>query len=566
MKQTIRSIVRAISPLRWLRRGAFALGNLRRRRRKIEYVSLTLPASLPPLPEARPWWQRRVLGAATLSLLELDRFFEQLGRDPRPKGVILHLRGFNMPLADLETLRGSLLKLRKSGKRVICFAQDYDNAAYFIASAADEIILQPGGTLNTVGLLNQAVFLKDALAAIGVQAESVAISPYKTALDRLARSEPSPESREQLNWLIDSQFDIIVGSIAEGRRMTPDAVRAMIDGAPHLDDDAFAAGYVDALDSEEELHRRLGSEHIITFKQAQKTLFRQWRKPVDRYVALLRVGGMIIQGESGSPPVDIPIPIIGGERMGDITVVNQVRALMKDQGAAAVILFIDSGGGSASASEAMASALDELAKNRPLVVCMNSVAASGGYYIATPAHWIVAQQGTITGSIGVISGKIITDGLWDRLHVHRVQFARGANADLYGDTGPITDAQRAKLRAGIEHTYRQFTGRVAHSRHTTTEAVDAVGGGRVWTGQQAKTHGLVDELGGLDAALKKARELARLPEDAPLAIYQGKARPLPPQLAEKADPAAALRYLHENLRAIYNGSAQLILPFWWEQT
>jgi protease-4 len=275
MKKVLRSIlrgIRVINPLRWLRRGAFALGNLRWRWRKIEYVTLTLPAAMPPLPEPRPWWQQRFLGASTLSLLELDRFFERLGRDPRPKGVILYLRGFEMSLADLQTLRGSLLRLRGAGKRVICYAQDYDNATYFVASAADEIVLQPGGSLNTVGLLSQAMFLKDALGAVGVQAESVTISPYKTALDRFARSEPSPESREQINRLLDSQFGIIVGGIAEGRRMTPDAARAMIDAAPHLDDAALAAGYVDAVESEEGLRRRLGSEHLAGHINARKTV------------------------------------------------------------------------------------------------------------------------------------------------------------------------------------------------------------------------------------------------------------------------------------------------------
>ncbi|MBZ0276874.1 MAG: S49 family peptidase [Anaerolineae bacterium] len=553
-----------INPLRWLRRGVFALSNGRRRFRKVEYITITLPAAMPPLPEPRPWWQQRILGRSAFSLLELDRFFERTGRDPRPKGVILYLRGFNMSLADLQTLRGSLLRLRQTGKRIICFAQDYDNATYFIASAADEIVLQPGGSLNTIGLLRQAVFLKDALSAVGVVAEGVAISPYKTVLDQFSRSEPSPEGRDQLNWLLDSQYAMMVGSIAEGRHMTPEAVMGMIDAAPHLDEDALAAGYIDHIETEEGLHRRLQSDHIITFRQAQRTLFQQWRSPASRYVALLRVGGLMIQGESGSPPVDIPIPLIGGERMGDITVVRQVRSLMHDPGAAAVILFIDSGGGSASASEAMAAALDELAQTRPVVVFMNSVAASGGYYIATPSQWIVAQPGTITGSIGVISGRIVTDGLWGRLRVNRVEFARGTNANLYGDSGPLTDSQREKLMAGVKHTYGQFTGRVARSRKMTVEAVDVVGGGRVWTGVQAQAHGLVDELGGLDVALKKARELAHLPETAPLGIIQGKGKPLPPQLAEKADPAAALRYVHDNLRGIFNGSAQFILPFWWE--
>jgi protease-4 len=267
-------------------------------------------------------------------------------------------------------------------------------------------------------------------------------------------------------------------------------------------------------------------------------------------------------GESMSPPVDLPIPFVGGERAGDQTIVRQVRALMKDERAAAVVLFIDSGGGAVVAAEAMTSALDELAKTRPLVVYMNAVAASGGYYVATPARWIVAQPGTITGSIGVITAKPITGGLREKLHVNALAFTRGANADLYSDDAPFSEAQRAQVRASIESTYRQFVARVAASRRMSAEAVDAVSGGRVWTGEQALAHGLVDQLGDLRAALAKARELASLPDDAPVALVGGKAKPLPPQLA--ADPAAALRYPLDNARALVNGTAQVIMPIWWK--
>ncbi len=236
-----------------------------------------------------------------------------------------------------------------------------------------------------------------------------------------------------------------------------------------------------------------------------------------------------------------------------------MRALAKNKSAAAVVLFIDSGGGAVVAAEAMTSALQALAKTRPLIVFMNGVAASGGYYIATPARWIVAQPGTITGSIGVITAKPVAGGLRDKLSIHTLEFTRGANADIFSDSAPFSEAQRAQMRASIEHIYQRFIGLVADSRKLTVEAVDAVGGGRVWTGEQALAHKLIDQVGDLQAALAKARELAQLPADAPVALVAGKSKPLPPV----ADPAAALRYPHENARALLNGAAQVLMPLEW---
>ena len=353
MRKRIGRILSAINPLRLVRRGLFAVGNWRRRRAKIDYVLLTLPAQMPPLSENRSWWQERVLGKPPLSLTEIERIFQRIGDDPRPKGVILNLRGLQMSLANLQTLRGSILRLREKGKRVICYAQNYDNASYFIASAADEIILQPTGEVATLGLRSEATFLKDALDTIGVKLESIAISPYKGAFDGLTRNTISEEGAAQLNWLLDSQYDMLVNSMAEGRGVSPDAVRKMIDSAPHLDDDALKAGYVDAVETEENLHRRLDSDYILPWKQADRKILKKWRKPANQYVALVRVAGMMMPGESANPPIDIPIPFVGGERAGDLTVVQQVRGLMKNKSAAAVILFIDSGGGAVITGEAM---------------------------------------------------------------------------------------------------------------------------------------------------------------------------------------------------------------------
>lgn len=560
MLKSFRKFIKILNPIRAIARLWFMFGNWQRGHAKIDYIAFLLPAQMPHLAEPRDWLRRRVFGSPPLSLTELERIFERIGNDPRPKGVILYMQGLAMPLADLQTLRGSILRLREHNKKVICFAQGYSNAVYYIASAADEIVLQPGGEVETVGLRLQATFLKDAFDTIGVRLDSVAISPYKGAYDSFTRNDMSPEGRAQYDWLLDSQFDIITQGIAEGRKLSVEAVKAMINSAPHLDKAALVAGYVDAVLTEEDLHRRLNSEHILLWSEANKKLLRKWRKSSDKYVALLNVSGLMVPGESGKPPVELPIPFIGGERAGDLTVVQQIRSLMKNKSAAAVILYIDSGGGAAIAAEAMTSALIELAKDRPVVAYMNGIAASGGYYIATPARWIVAQPGTITGSIGVIGGKLVTGGLFEKAYINRIELTRGENASLNSDQAVYTDEQRARIFESIQHVYYQFLKRVSQGRKMTAEAVDAIGGGRVWTGAQAKENGLVDELGDLRTALKKARELADLPEHTPLVLVSGKQKPLPAQLAETSNPAAAFNYLQSNLQAVANGTPQMILP------
>lgn len=527
----------------------------------LDYIQLALPSQMPALPERRNLIQQQLMGTPPLSLVDLERIFRRIADDPRPKGVILQLRGFSMSLADLQTLRDSIRRLRERGKRVICYASGYDMSAYYVASAADEILMQPGGTLMTTGLVMQQTYLREALDTIGLEIDPVAITPYKSAVDMFARSSPSPEVEAMMNWLLDSRYEMLVEGIAQGRNMEAEAVHKLIDAAPYTDKEALEAGFVDALLNEESLYSHLKTTHIVLWDQADKLVPLRVPPAGERYIAVLHLTGNIIEGESGSPPVDVPIPFVGGDRMGDLTVTRLVRNLMQDENAAALVLFIDSGGGSAAASEAMSSALDELAKTRPVVVYMHSVAASGGYYIATPADWIVAQPGTITGSIGVLSAKLINTEALRKLKFNPYTYLRGENAGMFTSIAPFTEAQRAKMLQQIERIYEQFIQRVADARKLKLDQVDAIGGGRVWTGKQALENGLVDELGGFFEAIKKARELAKLPEDAPVALVQGKGKPLPAQLAEQMNPAAALQYWQQNLHDLLSGQALMLMPF-----
>ncbi len=538
--------------------------NMQRQRYKaLDYVMIKVPSQFPPVPAERSLIQRQVLGAPPMSLLEFVAALERIGDDPRPIGVILYLRGLSASIADLQTMRDAIARLREKGKRALSYAPGYRTLDYYVASACDEILLPPGGMLETSGLFSQQVFLKAGLEAVGLQFDAVAISPYKGAADSLTRTEPSQEGREQTNWLLDSTFDMLLDGMASTRKMKPNAVRQMINQAVHLGEDALEKGYIDGIMNEERLVEYLGITKITMWEEANQQIYLPARDFSQKYVGVIYAGGLIVDGESASPPSDLPIPVpfVGGERLGDITLNQQVRSLMKDPDCAALVLYIDSGGGSATASESMASALEEFAKSRPLVVFMGGVAASGGYYIATPAHWIIAQAGTITGSIGVIMGKLVNSDLLRKLRFNAVSYLRGENADIIASENPFSDAQREIVRSSIEHIYARFLTRVADSRGKTREDIDAIGGGRVFTGEQALNNGLVDEIGNLHEAISKARELANLPKTAPSVLVRGKGKPIGVQLAEK-NPAALAKYVVDNIEMM-TGRAQFLTPFDW---
>lgn len=541
-----------------------ALNEQRSRQKDIDYLIFNLPASMSALPVQVNFWQRQVFGEPPLSLAELELAFRRIGDDARVKGVILNLPRLAMSLADIQTLRAAMLKLRASGKRVICFSVAYDTLSYYLASAADEIILQTGGTVHTVGLHRSITFMRDGLAAVGIEVDAIAISPYKSAADRFTHQEITPELRAQMDWLIDSTYQEILNGIAQGRGWSQETATAFINSAPYTDISALEQGYIDATMTEEGLPAHLGTKHLIQWEEADGKVLLNAPSNSKKVVAVLGLEGVIVDGESANPPEGLPLPIVGTDRIGSVTVVQEIRNLMDNDQIGAVVLFIDSGGGSATASEAMASALDELAKTRPVVVYMHSVAASGGYYISTPAHWIVAQPSTLTGSIGVILGKVVNNELLKKLRFNPVDFVRGQNASLESSLAPFSEEQRQQMTVGIVRAYDQFVDRVAASRKMTPETVDAVASGRVWTGAQGLEHGLVDQLGGLSDAITKARELANLPSDAPAVLLRQKLKPLGPQLADRVNPAASLQYGVDTLQLMMNSQAQYLLTWRWQ--
>jgi len=544
--------------VRWIR------NLLKRLRRAPEYVVFTLEGPYPEMVPPRPPFPRRLLSPKTPSLRDLAKQLRYVAEDRRVKGVVLRLCDVGAATATLQSLRDLIAELRGAGKRVVVWSHSYDMARYYVACAADEILLQHVGDVTATGARRGFVFVADALEWIGLQAEVVQISPYKTAGDMLTRREMSDEARKMANWLIDDTYEQYIEGIASGRSIAADEAKALIDGGPYPGDAAVEVGAIDGLIGEEDLPVHLGTgkkpARLASYGVAKKKLLLPPLRRPGKAIALLRIAGDIIDGRSAVPPVRPPfrVPLLFSERAGDLTVVQQARSLARNKRIGAVVVHVDSGGGSATSSEAMAAALREVAKKKPVVVSMGAVAASGGYYVATPGQRLFAQPGTITGSIGVLSGKLVNAGLYEKLLWHREVISRGEHAEMMSTSRSFTEEERQGLWDRINRIYDVFLDRVMTSRDMTRDAVDAIGGGRVWTGRQALEHGLVDELGGLDRAIAVAREKAGLHRRCRTFEVKTPKKDLAPVGAQAA--SGLLAYAADGLRHLRSTQVLYICP------
>ncbi len=531
-----------------------------------DYVIFVLESDLPTLPDPPgPFWQRFV-SQPRLSVKELSERFDAIARDPRTKGVVLHLRPVPMPMSCLQDLRELVSTLRTAGKRVIAWAPFYTTGTYYLACACDEILLMPAGVVRPLGFSSTGVFLAEALARVGIKADFIQISPYKSAADPFTKAQMSPEVREQVTWLLDSNHRMLIEAIAESRRLAPDAAAKLVDSSPYIDQVAVDQHVVDGLLAEEQLPDHLGHggalARIATWDQARRKVRRP--RPTTgrgRYVAIMRIEGTIIDGRSDRLPIKPPIdlPLVGEDRAGDLSVVPLARQVAGDKRAAAAVLFVNSRGGSATASEAMRQALELVAKRKPLVVTMGAVAGSGGYLVATPGRWIVARPGTFTGSIGVLTGKVVTGGMFSKLLINRETVAFGRHVTLEGDDDPFTDEERTIVKKEIDRIYQFFLDAVAQSRGMTGEQLEPIAGGRVWTGSQALERNLVDEMGGLECALRKARSLAGLDQKAPAREVKAPRKLVPPRAIPTA--AGLLGYALEGINLLTRAPSLAVMEY-----
>ena len=519
---------------------------------KVDYIVMTLGGSLPErAAPPRSFFERQLpLPASPMSMQQLNGRLQAIADADNVRGVLFIFQGFGAGLATLQNVRRSIHRLRETGKEVIVYTPYLDLAHFFVASAADRIIAPPSSQFDVLGLRSEILFLKDALQQIGMQADVIQISPYKTAFNQFSESAVTPEQQEQMEWLLDSTFDMLTEGISNGRSKTLDELKQLIDEAPLTANQALKAGLIDHLAYEDELETILAEMNsdekpvveapdeasdetanqseasdtsqevtedekpkikLQTWDKARSLLTEKPRRRSRKFIGVISLVGNIMMGPSQSSPVDLPIPFIGSSTAGEQTLRRLIRQAEKMEEMAALVFHVDSGGGSALASDLIGRDIQRLNKKKPVLVYMGNAAASGGYFVSAHARHIMAQTGTITGSIGVITMRLSTQGLFDKLSLNRFSIQRGEHAGLYSSTIPMTDDERQIFFDGINEFYRQFKQVVSDGRELPFDELDPICEGRVWTGEQALGHKLVDSHGDFMDAIYKAAELADLP-------------------------------------------------------
>jgi protease-4 len=405
----------------------------------------------------------------------------------------------------VQELRDAILRFRKSGKPAYAHLEFCGNKEYYLASACTKIYAVPTAIMDVTGLRSETTFFKNTLDKLGVQAQFEGVGKYKNAPNQFTETGFTAPHREQMDALLDSLYGSYVAGLQTGRNKTAEQVQAMIDNGPYDGQQALKAGLVDELVYDDQLRDRLKDGTPLApgkyARQARGFGFDHRPK-----VALVYAVGDIIPGESQGGP-------FGGQFAGSDTVAAALRQARKDSDVKAIILRVDSPGGSGTASDVIWREVVLAKKVKPVIVSMGDLGASGGYYIAMAADAIVAQPTTITGSIGVFGGKFTLHGLYDKVGMSKEILTRGQHADLFSEYRPWNDEERAKFRSMMVSFYQDFVTRAAEGRKKSFEDIDAVAQGRVWTGTEALNHGLVDRLGGMDVALGLAKERARIGKD-----------------------------------------------------
>ena len=442
--------------------------------------------------------------------------------DRRIQAVVIMPAGLKAPYwAKVQEVHDAIVDFRKSGKPAVAFLEYAGEHEYFIATACSRIVLMPSASLDLNGLATYQVFLRGTLDKIGVYPDILHIGDYKTAYNAFTEKGFTKAHREETESMTADLYDQLVRAIAEGRHKTETDVRALIDQGPFLPDEALRVGLVDDLAYVDQIDDKL---HLGGGKLTRLDDHDYAKVPAGSLglnhgprIAVIYASGVITSGRGGYDP-------FSGGVLGADTLIEHIREARSDPAVKAIVVRIDSPGGSATASDAIWRELvltREERHDRPLVVSMSDLAASGGYWIALAAPYIVAQPGTLTGSIGVITGKMVTGGVYKKLGANIETVSQGKHAEIASPVRPFTDDERRKVQSLIEETYDQFIEKASESRHIRPEKLDAIAQGRVWTGRQAKSIGLVDELGGLDRAIAAAKQRAKIPStsDVEVVVY-----------------------------------------------
>ena len=445
-------------------------------------------------------------GSGTSTLRDTIDAIHKAKRDDRVKALVIMPSAQGALWAQLQEVHTALEDYRSSGKPLTAYLEAGGPEEYYLATAANRIVLMPAGQLDLSGLATYELFFRGALDKIGVFPDLMHIGDYKTYSNTFAEKGYTAAHREMDQALNHDWYEQLVHAIATGRKKSDADIRAALDDGPYMADAAKKAGLVDDLAYEDQIASLMGqsaSSRVDDENYAKIAVPNDQAYETNARITVLYAVGTIASGKS---TFDSP----GGQVIGSDTFVSWIRKARVDTSTRAIVVRIDSPGGSAIASDVIWRELTLAAQAKPVIVSMGNVAASGGYYIAMPAQVVVAEPGTITGSIGVVTGKFVVGGTLEKLGIGEDSVKDGKNAELNSPFTPFTKDERARVASQLQETYDLFLSRVAEGRHQTPAKIDSVAQGRVWTGHQAKDLGLVDEIGGLDTAITIARQKAKL--------------------------------------------------------
>jgi protease-4 len=466
---------------------------------------------------------------------------DRAGDDKRVAGLVAHFGSSSLQLGKIQEIRDAVLRFRGKKKFAVAFSDGFGGddgpgtGPYYLASAFDQIYLQPSGNVDLTGIIIETPFVKGTLDKLGTRFRGDHRYEYKTAFNTLTETRYTPAHKEANEKLLHSWYAQMVKGISEGRHIPEDQVRAWIDRAPLLGKEAEDAKLVDGLKYRDEVYDLVkkkagdGAELLYASKYLERAGPAHTKGKI---IALVYGVGGVVRGKSSYDP------LMGNQTMGADTVVGALRAAAQDKNVKAILFRVDSPGGSYVASDTVWREVVRVRQQgKPVIVSMGDVAGSGGYFVSMAADKIVAQPGTITASIGVLSGKLLTSGLWNKVGISWDEVHDGANATIFTGTHDFTPAEWQRFESGLDRVYDDFTTKVAEGRKLPKEKVLPIAKGRIWSGEDAKALGLIDELGGFDTALKLAKKAANIPEseDVNLKLYPKKKGPLQALFGRGAD-------------------------------
>jgi protease IV len=464
---------------------------------------------------------QRFIATPLLSMRELLASIDYAAEDPNIRALFLRIAEHDLGWGRAEELFEAITKFRAAGKFALAFLEAPENVDTFIAAACDRVAAPPGIPIYLTGLLSEVMYFKGILDKLEIQPELFQAGKYKSAVEPYMRAGMSKEHRESVEAVLDGIYERWVAALAAGRGVDAARASAWIDEGPWQAEEAKDAGLLDALIYEDQVDdylekwlglvpRRIGLDRYLKLFGPRATVGDPWRKA--QGLALITASGTIHGGENHYYGA-------GDGSIGADTMRRALNAVREDDRISAAVIRVDSPGGSAVHSDLIWREVERLRAEKPVVVSMADVAASGGYYIAMPAHHIVAASATLTGSIGVIGGKINFKGLYNKIGIKKEQVRRGRHADIGTDYGQLTPELRKKMQGEMQAVYRIFVDKAAAGRKQEPERLERSAQGRVWTGAQAKELGLVDEIGSLLTAIARAKERAGIPASRRLPLF-----------------------------------------------